>query len=193
MTELGIRGPIINPLIKNDISLKEKFGIDVHTDCPGFDGVYTFSQLSAGGSLDAASLIINQAADIAINWGGGLHHAKKGEAYGFCYINDIVICILELLKVYPRVLYVDIDVHHGDGVEQAFYTTNRVMTVSFHEFGQNFFPGTGGINHFGEAQGKYHAVNVPLLPGITDECYFDIFKTIINRVFETFRPDAVVM
>lgn len=65
---------------------------------------------------------------------GGFHHAKKTQASGFCYINDIVLCILELLKVYPRVLYLDIDVHHGDGVEEAFYHTNRVMTVSFHQF-----------------------------------------------------------
>ena len=70
----------------------------------------------------------------------------QGGAYGFCYVNDIVICILELLKVYPRVLYVDIDVHHGDGVEEAFLTTNRVMTVSFHEFGDSFFPGTGSLD-----------------------------------------------
>lgn len=88
--------------------------------------------LSVGGSIDAAHLIINNSADIAVNWGGGLHHAKKAEANGFCYVNDIIICILELLKVYPRVLYIDIDVHHGDGVEEAFYNSNRVMTVSFH-------------------------------------------------------------
>ena len=75
--------------------------------------------------------MVNEA-DIAINWSGGLHHAKKREASGFCYVNDIVICILELLRVYTRVLYVDIDVHHGDGVEEAFFLTNRVMTVSFH-------------------------------------------------------------
>lgn len=116
-------------------------------------------------------MIINNAADIAINWGGGLHHAKKGEAYGFCYINDIVICILELLKVFPRVLYIDIDVHHGDGVEEAFFTTNRVMTVSFHEFGEEFFPGTGGLNSSGEGSGRNYAVNVPLRPGMDDESY----------------------
>ena len=71
--------------------------------------------------------------DIAVNWSGGLHHAKKGEASGFCYINDIVLAILELLKYHPRVLYIDIDIHHGDGVEEAFYVTDRVMTVSFHK------------------------------------------------------------
>jgi histone deacetylase 1/2 len=82
--------------------------------------------------------------DIAINWAGGLHHAKKMEASGFCYVNDIVLGILELLRYYARVLYIDIDVHHGDGVEEAFYTTDRVMTVSFHKYGE-FFPGTGEL------------------------------------------------
>ena len=81
-------------------------------------------------------------ADIAINWAGGLHHAKKREASGFCYINDIVLGILELLRHVQRVLYIDIDCHHGDGVEEAFYTTDRVMTLSLHKFGE-FFPGTG--------------------------------------------------
>jgi histone deacetylase 1/2 len=88
--------------------------------------------MSSGGSIDSAHLIIAKEADICINWSGGLHHAKKFEPSGFCYVNDIVLCILELLKFYPRVIYIDIDVHHGDGVEEAFYLTNRVMTVSFH-------------------------------------------------------------
>ena len=79
--------------------------------------------------------------DIAINWSGGLHHAKRAEASGFCYINDLVLAILELLKYQARVLYIDIDIHHGDGVEEAFYTTDRVMTVSFHKYGDYFFPG----------------------------------------------------
>lgn len=86
----------------------------------------------------------NGDASVAINWAGGLHHAKKNQASGFCYTNDIVLAILELLKHHQRVLYVDVDVHHGDGVEEAFYTTDRVMTVSFHQFG-DFFPGTGDI------------------------------------------------
>jgi histone deacetylase 1/2 len=68
-----------------------------------------------------------------LNWAGGMHHAKKAEASGFCYVNDIVLAILELLKTHARVLYVDIDIHHGDGVEEAFYLTDRVMTVSFHK------------------------------------------------------------
>lgn len=99
----------------------------------------SFNHVSLG-----AAYLNKQINDIAINWSGGLHHAKKHEASGFCYINDCVLGILELLKHYERVLYVDIDIHHGDGVEEAFYTTNRVMTASFHKFGE-YFPGTGAM------------------------------------------------
>lgn len=95
------------------------------TDNPHFPGLFNFCQLSTGGSIDAAHVLVTNQAEVAINWSGGLHHAKKREASGFCYVNDIVIAILELLRVYQRVLYVDIDVHHGDGVEEAFLLTNR--------------------------------------------------------------------
>jgi histone deacetylase 1/2 len=111
-----------------------------------------------------------------------LHHAKKREASGFCYVNDIVICILELLRMYNRVLYVDIDVHHGDGVEEAFYLTNRVMTLSFHQYGNDFYPGSGGIESIGEGPGKYYSINVPMKPGMTDETYFLLFKRVLDRV-----------
>ena len=91
---------------------------------------------------------------MAINWSGGLHHAKKGEASGFCYVNDIVLAIMELLKHHTRVLYIDIDIHHGDGVQEAFYATDRVMTVSFHKHGNNFFPGTGDLYEIGTGPGR---------------------------------------
>lgn len=94
--------------------------------------------------IAAAQRLTSGLSDIAINWAGGLHHAKQREASGFCYVNDIVLGILELLKHFPRVLYVDIDCHHGDGVEEAFYTTDRVMTCSFHKYG-DYFPGTGTL------------------------------------------------
>ena len=109
-----------------------------------FDGLFEFCQLSAGGSVAGAIKLNKQACDIALNWGGGLHHAKKSEASGFCYVNDIVLAILELLKYHQRVLYIDIDIHHGDGVEEAFYTTDRVMTVSFHKYGE-YFPVLGSF------------------------------------------------
>jgi len=100
--------------------------------------------------------------------------------------------ILELLKYHARVLYIDIDVHHGDGVEEAFYCTNRVMTVSFHKFG-DFFPGTGDIGSIGDNKGKYYAVNVPLHSGIDDKMYVELFKTIMNEVISKFNPGAIVL
>ena len=131
--------------------------------------------------------------NICVNWAGGLHHAKKCEASGFCYINDIVLCIIELLRFHPRVLYIDIDVHHGDGVEEAFFVTNRVMTVSFHQYGKDFFPGTGHHDSVGEGEGKYYTVNVPLFPGINDEMFVDLFRDVMTQVIDKFRPDAIVM
>jgi len=149
---------------------KQMQRFNVGEDCPVFDGLYEFCQLSGGGSVASAVKLNKQAADIAINWAGGLHHAKKSEASGFCYVNDIVLAILELLKYHQRVLYIDIDIHHGDGVEEAFYTTDRVMTVSFHKYGE-YFPGTGDLRDIGAGKGKYYAVNFPLRDGIDDDSY----------------------
>ncbi|KAF4575430.1 hypothetical protein EYR40_004831 [Pleurotus pulmonarius] len=161
-------------------------------DNPAFEGLFEFCSISAGGTLGAAQRIASGAADIAINWAGGLHHAKKREASGFCYINDIVLGILELLRTYPRVLYIDIDCHHGDGVEEAFYTTDRVMTCSFHKFGE-YFPGTGTQDDKGRGKGKGYAVNVPLKDGITDESFKSVFEPVITKILEVFRPSAVVL
>ena len=121
-------------------------------DCPVFDGMYAFCQASSGGSIGGAVKLNRAHADVSINWAGGLHHAKKCEASGFCYANDIVLAILELLKHHKRVLYIDIDIHHGDGVEEAFYTTDRVLTLSFHKFGE-YFPGTGDVKDVGASLG----------------------------------------
>ncbi|KAI0978815.1 hypothetical protein GJ496_000185 [Pomphorhynchus laevis] len=150
---------------------------NVGEDCPVFEGLYNFCQISAGGSIAAAMKINRKETDIAINWAGGMHHAKKAESSGFCYINDIALAILELLKHHQRVLYVDIDVHHGDGVEEAFYTTDRVMTVSFHKYGE-YFPGTGDLKDQGAGKGKHYAVNFPLRDGINDETYESIFEPV---------------
>ncbi|KAG5994976.1 hypothetical protein E4U52_000524 [Claviceps spartinae] len=168
------------------------------SDCPLFDGLYDYCSMSAGGALDAARKITSNQSDIAIAWGGGLHHAKRSEASGFCYINDIVIAILELLRFYPRVLYIDIDVHHGDGVEEAFFSTDRVMTVSFHKYDPLvFFPGTGALHDNGPRNehnpGAHHALNIPLNDGITDEQYGMLFNTIIGKTVEKFRPSAIAL
>jgi len=167
-----------------------RFNIDV--DCPIFDGLFKFCQMSAGGSVGGAYKLNRGTADICINWSGGLHHAKKAEASGFCYVNDIVLGILELLKYHQRVLYIDIDIHHGDGVEEAFYTTDRVMTVSFHKFGE-YFPGTGNVTDTGYGKGKNYALNFPLLDGIDDASFESIFRSVISKVMESYRPEAVVL
>ncbi|KAJ2546213.1 histone deacetylase, partial [Coemansia sp. RSA 1836] len=161
-------------------------------DCPVFDGMFDLFSLSAGSSMEGAARLNRGLSDICINWSGGLHHAKKCEASGFCYINDIVLAILELLRHHQRVLYIDIDVHHGDGVEEAFYTTDRVMTCSFHKYGE-FFPGTGDLRDIGEAKGKYYAVNFPLRDGIDDASYQSVFKPVIRNIMEWYQPDAVVL
>lgn len=162
-------------------------------DCPIFEGMFDFTQISVGGSLAAAYKLNQQQADICINWSGGLHHAKKAEASGFCYINDIVLGILELLKYHKRVLYLDIDVHHGDGVEEAFFTTDRVMTVSFHRYGSDFFPGTGGFGDVGAGMGRNYSINVPLRLGIDDDAYESIYVPIMQKVMQVYQPDVIVL
>ncbi|KAH8583122.1 RPD3 HD1 histone deacetylase [Cryptosporidium sp. chipmunk genotype I] len=183
----------ISPDNSKDFGLQlKRFNLGETTDCPVFDGLFEFQQICAGGSIDGAYKLNNEQSDICINWSGGLHHAKRSEASGFCYINDIVLGILELLKYHARVMYIDIDVHHGDGVEEAFYLSHRVLTVSFHKFGE-FFPGTGDITDIGVAQGKYYSVNVPLNDGIDDNSFLSLFKPIISKCIEVYRPGAIVL
>lgn len=166
---------------------------NVGDDCPVFDGLYEFCARYTGASMEGAAKLNNDQCDIAINWSGGLHHAKKFEASGFCYVNDIVISILELLKVHPRVLYIDIDIHHGDGVQEAFYLTDRVMTVSFHKYGNYFFPGTGDMYETGADVGRHYSVNVPLKEGMDDESYEMVFKPVIKSVIDYYQPNAIVL
>ncbi|KAI8854345.1 hypothetical protein BC829DRAFT_373163 [Chytridium lagenaria] len=169
----------------------QRFNIGVE-DCPVFEGMFDYCRLYTGASIEGARKLCC-GSDIAINWAGGLHHAKKFEASGFCYVNDIVIGILQLLRIYPRVVYVDIDVHHGDGVQEAFYQSDRVMTVSFHRYDGAFFPGTGALDETGHKNGKNHAINVPLQLHIDDTSYAYIFESVMTNVMEVFRPSAIVL
>ena len=171
---------------------KDLNNFNVKGDCPVFSGLFDYCKSVAGGSIMAASKINMKEYSTVINWSGGLHHAKKSEASGFCYVNDIVLCCLELLKVHERVLYIDIDIHHGDGVEEAFYCTDRVMTLSFHKYG-DFFPGTGRLEDRGREKGENYAVNVPLKDGIDDESYNKIFVPVVERIIETFQPSAIIL
>ncbi|GLJ41875.1 hypothetical protein SUGI_0867010 [Cryptomeria japonica] len=177
--------------MQDEAEALERFNIGGYS--PVFDGLYHYCRTYAGASIGCAVKLNYKHCDIAINWGGGHSHPRKCEASGFGYINDIVLSILELLKYHKRVLYIDIDVHHGDGVEEAFYTTDRVMTVSFHKFGHNYFPGSGEIESIGYEKGKYYSVNVPLRDGIDDESFQSLFKPIIQQVMTVYDPEAVVL
>ncbi|KAG5193134.1 hypothetical protein JKP88DRAFT_214431 [Tribonema minus] len=161
---------------------------------PVFHEMYNYASAVAGASLSGAALLNAGKADIAINWSGGMHHAKKSKASGFCYINDCVLAIVELLKTHARVLYIDIDVHHGDGVEEAFYSTNRVMTLSFHHFAERFFPGSGGsMEDTGDGAGKHCALNFPLKAGMDDISYASVFQPAVAAAMTHYQPGAIVL
>jgi len=161
-------------------------------DNPVFRGLYDWSRLVTGASLQAASLVESGEVDAAFSISGGLHHARASSASGFCYVNDPVIAIHSLLEKGRRVLYIDLDAHHGDGVQDAFYATDRVLTVSVHETGSGLFPGTGFEDETGAGKGRGYSVNVPMPPYSDDELFLYAFDEIVPPLFDLFRPDVVV-
>jgi acetoin utilization protein AcuC len=161
-------------------------------DNPVFPGLWEWSLLHAGASLQGAQQISQGKARIAFNIAGGLHHAGADRASGFCYVNDPVLAILHFAYQGKKVLYLDIDAHHGDGVQWAFYEDPRVLTVSFHQDGRTLFPGTGGLAETGRGEGTGYAVNVPMLPGTDDHVFWTGFESVVPRLMQAFRPDVVV-
>ncbi|KAM4886392.1 histone deacetylase 8 isoform 1-T1 [Sylvia borin] len=162
-------------------------------DCPATEGIFEYAAAVGGATITAAQCLLDGKCKVAINWPGGWHHAKKDEASGFCYLNDAVLGILRLRQKFDRVLYIDLDLHHGDGVEDAFSFTSKVMTVSLHKFSPGFFPGTGDVTDVGLGKGRYYSVNVPIQDGIQDEKYYQICESVLKEVYAAFNPDAVVM
>uniref|UniRef100_A0A8C4Q6W0 Histone deacetylase 8 n=1 Tax=Eptatretus burgeri TaxID=7764 RepID=A0A8C4Q6W0_EPTBU len=173
-----------------DLPESQQYGLGY--DCPVMEGVFEYAAAVAGATLTAAEGLRNGVCDVALNWAGGWHHAKKDEASGFCYVNDVVLGILKLREQFQRVLYIDFDLHHGDGVEDAFSFTPKVVTLSFHKFSPGFFPGTGDIAEVGLGRGRFYSINVPLSDGIADEKYVDICHSVLQAVNTTFLPEAVV-
>jgi acetoin utilization protein AcuC len=161
-------------------------------DNPIFDGMYTWSQLVAGGTLQAARLVASGDVDIAFHMAGGLHHAMPDRASGFCYVNDPVIAILDLVHKGYRVAYIDVDIHHADGVQTAFYDTDQVLTISLHESGRYLFPGTGFVQEIGDGKGRGYAINLPLPPGVDDDVFAEGFSAIVLPLVEAYQPDFVV-
>ena len=161
-------------------------------DNPVFPGVYEWGMSVAGASIQCAKEILEGRAKIAFNFAGGLHHAMPSRASGFCHINDVVLAIKIFLAEKKRVVYVDIDAHHGDGVQYAFYNTDRVLTISVHQSGETIFPGTGSVQEIGEAEGQGYAVNVPLLPGARDDVYGRVLHSVVLPLIEAYEPDVLV-
>jgi len=166
-------------------------GIGTH-DCPVFKGMYEYSALAVGATVAAAKLIIDGKADVAFNPSGGFHHAMAKKAAGFCYLNDNTIAAMVLAEAGKRVLYLDVDVHHGDGVQEAFYDRDDVMTVSFHQDGRTLFPGTGFEDEIGIGKGKGYNVNLPLPIGTFDESYMYAFTEIAEPLIKFFKPDVIL-
>lgn len=161
-------------------------------DNPPYEGMYDAAMLSTGSAVQAAEMLIANEVDAAFSISGGLHHAMPNYAYGFCVFNDPVIAIKRFLAEGMRVAYVDIDCHHGDGVQYAFYDTGAVLTISLHESGAYLFPGTGFAQETGAGLGRGYSVNVPLYPYTTDDVYLHAFREIVPRLLEAFQPDALV-
>jgi acetoin utilization protein AcuC len=163
-------------------------------DCPVFPEMHESSCLVVGGALEGVKRIQRGELQQAFSLLGGLHHAFADRATGFCYYNDVVVTIKYLQQEYglERVLYIDTDVHHGDGVLHAFYEDRRVLGISLHESGQFIFPGTGNNDEIGNNEGLGYTINVPLFPGTWDELYIQTFEDIIPCIWEKYDPEFVI-
>jgi acetoin utilization protein AcuC len=161
-------------------------------DNPVFEGMFESEGLKVGSGLMGAELVAGGECDVAFSFSGGLHHGGPDFASGFCVFNDLAVAIHWLLGRGLRVAYVDIDVHHGDGVQAAFYASDRVLTISLHQDGRTLFPGTGFVDEVGVGAGVGYSVNVPLPPYTDDEAYLWAFHQIVPPLLERFQADVVV-
>lgn len=161
-------------------------------DNPVFEGMYESESLKVGSALQGAELLLAGDCQIAFSYSGGLHHGGPDFASGFCVFNDAAVTIHWLIQRGFRVAYLDIDVHHGDGVQDAFYETDQVLTISLHQDGRTLFPGTGFIQEIGAGPGSGYAVNVPLPPGVDDPNYLHAFDSIVPSLLERFDPEILV-
>ncbi len=167
------------------------FGLGT-SDNPVFDGMHESSALVAGASVIAAEAVWRGTARRAVNVAGGLHHAMPARAAGFCVYNDPAVAIARLLDLgAERIAYVDVDVHHGDGVQQIFWDDPRVLTVSLHETPLALFPGTGFPDETGGPNAAGTAVNIPLPPGIEDAGWQRAFHAVVPSVLRAFRPQLL--
>jgi acetoin utilization protein AcuC len=168
------------------------FGIGEGGDDPPFAGMHEAGAMVAGGSLRAMEAILRGDVEHAFHPGGGLHHAMPGRASGFCIYDDPALAIARARQDGLRVLYVDLDVHHGDGVQAIHWDDPGVLTLSFHESGRFLFPGTGGVEELGEGVAAGTSVNVPLEPGTGEGAWLEAVRSLLPELAATFGPDLIV-
>jgi acetoin utilization protein AcuC len=175
-----------------DVPDCEAYGLGT-PDNPVFPGMDEAARWHVGGTLKAARLICEQGAKRVLQLGGGLHHARREFASGFCIYNDLAIAIKYLTRQGLWVAYLDIDVHHCDGVQQILYEDMRVMTVSLHESGRYLFPGTGEIHELGSGPGRGLKLNIPLEPFTEGDSYLEAFETVLKAALGQFNPGVFVV
>jgi acetoin utilization protein AcuC len=170
----------------------ESYGIGTE-DTPIFKGMHEASALLVGGTLTAVDCVMEGKADHALHLGGGLHHGFQGKASGFCIYNDSSVAIKYLQEKYnARVMYIDTDAHHGDGVQWSFYDDPNVCTLSIHETGRYLFPGTGNVNERGIGKGYGFSFNIPVDAFTEDESWLHAYETSFREVIEFFKPDVIL-
>ena len=177
-----------------DVPDRKRFGFG-SADTPPFPGMWEASLLYAGGTLGCARLVSEEGYTAALNTSGGLHHAQRGRAAGFCTVNDCALAAHYLLDHgATRVAYVDIDAHHGDGTQALFYDDPRVLTLSIHETPETLFPRvTGYADEFGEGDGFGYNANLPMAPGSDDAVYAEVFEAAFLPLLRAFDPDYIIL
>ncbi|WP_207839189.1 acetoin utilization protein AcuC [Williamsia soli] len=172
--------------------LERLFGLG-SVDNPVFEGMHGAAGVLVGGTMAAAAAIASGSVRRAVNIGGGMHHAMPGHAAGFCIYNDCAVAIRWLLEQgYDRIAYIDIDAHHGDGVQKVFAGDPRVLTISLHQHPATLWPGSGWPEEVGEQDGRGSAVNIALMPETSDKLWLRAFNAIVPGVVENFRPQIIV-
>jgi acetoin utilization protein AcuC len=169
-----------------------RWGLSAYGDTPPFAGMHEASLLTTGGTLRGMEEVLAGRLRVSFNGSGGLHHAMRSRASGFCIYNDPAIACGLLADRGLKVAYVDIDAHHGDGVQAAFYDTDQVLTISLHETGHSLFPGTGFADERGTGTGAGYSINVPLPAYTDDSAYVNAFDAVVPPLVARFRPDVLV-
>ena len=169
-----------------------EYGIGT-SDTPIFANMHEATSSVCGGTLEAAKLIATGQASCVLSLAGGLHHAQFAAGSGFCVYNDLSIAIRHLTKLGLRVVYLDIDAHHGDGVQWLHYTESNVLTISLHETGRYLFPGTGHTYELGRGAGRGYSLNVPLEPYTQDDSYLEALERVLEPALAWFKPDVLVV